>query len=289
MPSLWITSPAWGRYSVTRLALAQRRHLCDVLTSRGLDAHGVIIANDENLELAREYGFETVEMDNRWLGGRFNAGFEYAAKQGADYIVHVGADNWVHPDFFEPLLDETIVIEVYHPGPVVLTGRRVLIVNLHTGMGKFVQAKEMDPSHFGGFIPFLIPRAVLEACSFAPLRPRDWDKPIDPALIGGLQLQPSWIPWEPNLYYCVDWKTEDSITPYRYDAPRAVYSPEAAPWSILGKYYPAELVALAEKTHRELAKPEDPGESDPEYWEVLAARVRRQDPEYADRLIEDGY
>jgi len=289
LASVWLTSPAWGRYPVTRLVLAQRRHLCDELTSRGLEAHGVIVANDENLDIAREYGFETVEMDNRWLGGRFNAGFEYAAKQGADYFVHVGSDDWVHPDFFAPLWDDTIVIKIYNPGPVVLVAQRSLIVNLHTGRGKFVLAESFGPSHFGGFPPYLFPREVLEACEFAPLRPRDWSNPIDPALNRSLQPQPNWIPWEPNLYCSVSWNSKDAITPYRYNEPLAVYSPEESPWEVLAEHYPAELVELAEKTHLEMAEPEDPGEREPEYWDVLVARVRRHDPEYADQLLEDGY
>ena len=88
---------------MTRLALAQRRWLCDELAARGLDANCVIVADDENLDIAREYGFDTVEVDNRGLGRRFNAGYRHAADQGADYLVHVGSDDWVHPDLFDIL------------------------------------------------------------------------------------------------------------------------------------------------------------------------------------------
>jgi len=80
-------SPAWQRYAITRLALAERRWLCDELAARGHTANSVIVSDDDNLDIAAEYGFPTVERDNSDLGERFNAGYKYAADQGADLIV----------------------------------------------------------------------------------------------------------------------------------------------------------------------------------------------------------
>ena len=74
--NLWLVSPAWRRFDVTRLALAERRWLCDELATRGITANSVIVADDENLDIAREYDFHTITMDNSDLGLRFNAGYK---------------------------------------------------------------------------------------------------------------------------------------------------------------------------------------------------------------------
>lgn len=295
MPSLWITSPAHSRYPVTRLALAQRRHLCDVLTSRGLEAHGVIVANDENLELAREFGFDTVEMDNSDLGLRLNAGFKYAADQGADFFVYVDSDEWVHPDFFEPLFDGTYAPEVgphnlleldpyalenFHSGPVILTGKCELFVDLNTGNGATVSGAETPA-------PWLIPRAVLRPFGFEPFCPDDflYDAPqrVLHTRFGSLRPQLNWS--QRSSSSCVHWKSREAITPYGWieTLPGAT---QVDAWPDLRELYPADLVALAEKTHLEMSGPECRGERNLGVQALQLRRLRFFDSAAADALRE---
>jgi len=105
MTKVCMVSPAFGRYEVTEMALKQRRWLCDTLLSTyGLEAYGVIVADDDNLDIAKAHGFDALEFPNdQGLGAKFNAGFQYALDTGADYIIHIGSDDWMHPDFFAPL------------------------------------------------------------------------------------------------------------------------------------------------------------------------------------------
>lgn len=101
--SVWFITPAWGRYELTAVCLEQRKRVIDQLTAHGVEAQCVVVADDENLDIARGLGFHTFERDNEWLGRRFNDGMEYAGKQGADWIVPIGSDSWIHPDYLLPL------------------------------------------------------------------------------------------------------------------------------------------------------------------------------------------
>lgn len=103
--TVWFVTPAWGRYGISELCFAQRRWAMNALAANGIAAECVVVADDENLDLARQYGFQTLERDNQWLGRRFNDGIAYAAKQGADWIVPIGSDSWIAPSYIDPLPD----------------------------------------------------------------------------------------------------------------------------------------------------------------------------------------
>lgn len=58
MESVLFVTPAWKRYELTRLCLWQRRLACDSLFEAGIYATSVVIADDDNLDIAREFGFD---------------------------------------------------------------------------------------------------------------------------------------------------------------------------------------------------------------------------------------
>lgn len=101
--TLWFVTPAWRRYELSAICFDQRRDVMDRLASAGVPTRCVVIADDANLDLARERGFDVVEQDNRWLGRKFNDGIEYARKNGADWIVPIGSDDWIDPNYLVPL------------------------------------------------------------------------------------------------------------------------------------------------------------------------------------------
>jgi hypothetical protein len=103
MASLWIVTPAHGRLGLTSIVFEQRARLCDELIRRGIDANCVVVACDENLELADEFGFASVERDNEWLGMRFNDGYQAAARLGVDYVMPCGSDSFLDPSYFDDL------------------------------------------------------------------------------------------------------------------------------------------------------------------------------------------
>ena len=106
--SVWFVTPAWQRYEVSTLCFEQRRWMMDRLSETGIASECVVVADDENLDLARAYGFQTLERNNDWLGRRFNDGIEYAAKHGATWIVPIGSDSWLLPSYIDPLPDPAL-------------------------------------------------------------------------------------------------------------------------------------------------------------------------------------
>jgi hypothetical protein len=87
------------------VVFGQRRKACRAIERAGHRATAVIVANDENLDLAAEFGFEAVEHANDFLGAKWNAGYMKAAELGADYMMPVGSDSLVDPELILRWLD----------------------------------------------------------------------------------------------------------------------------------------------------------------------------------------
>lgn len=130
-PQLWFVMPAHGRLELTRLCLAHLRVTCNHLTDfAGIDATCVVVADDENLESAREYGFWAVEQENVPLGRKFNDGIELAAQQGAGYVTPFGSDNWVDWSAFAELPEDGTVISRRRSAIVHEHGDRMCLINV---------------------------------------------------------------------------------------------------------------------------------------------------------------
>jgi hypothetical protein len=97
--SIWFSSPAFQRYGLSRIVFEQRAAAIEKLKVAGYEANAVIVADDENLDIAKEFGFLAVERDNEWLGQRFNDGYQHAVAHGADYVFPIGSDSWCDPQF----------------------------------------------------------------------------------------------------------------------------------------------------------------------------------------------
>lgn len=115
MNDIWFVTPAFRRYELSDICFAERAWAIEELKKSGVDAHCVVVANDDNIDLAKKYGFETVSRNNRWLGRRFNDGHEYAAQHGATHVVPVGSDSWVDPILYKNLpADDELLLSHYY-------------------------------------------------------------------------------------------------------------------------------------------------------------------------------
>lgn len=103
MTSIWFVTPAYQRFDVVAICLEQRRRVIAALAGAEIEGRCVVVADDENLDIARGLGFDVVEQNNDWLGRRFNDGKEYAGRHGADWIVPIGSDDWIDPFYLMPL------------------------------------------------------------------------------------------------------------------------------------------------------------------------------------------
>jgi hypothetical protein len=107
-PTLWFCVPAHGRFDLARVCLRQLRRTCDLLANEGVDATAVVIADDENIDTARDLGFGTIRRSNDYLSAKFNDGIQAACDPAwnprpADYVVPCGTDDWVDHRLFVDL------------------------------------------------------------------------------------------------------------------------------------------------------------------------------------------
>ena len=221
--SVWFVTPAWQRYAVSALCFEQRRWVIDRLAESGIEANCVVVADDENLDLARSFGFVTVERDNEWLGRRFNDGIEYAARQGAEWIVPIGSDSWIAPAYLDPLPDP----ELTRTATRYALASRIALAELLVGGN--------------GVGPYMIHRKRLPRSK----RPADdhLSRGIDGSTLAGLK----GLEWEVRdvhpLQYVALRSNDPQLNPYKHLVRRfGVREHRGGRWERLAKVYPPDLV-----------------------------------------------
>lgn len=257
---LVLVSPAWRRYEVTRLALAQRAHLVGVLAERGIDARVLVVADDKNLDVASEFGFDTLECPNV-VGQRFNDGLEHACRDlDADYVSVVGSDDWVHEDLFDRLpADVTEMPQVSPDRPVVfwdptapeaITGRELALVDLSTGTLRRCHARLTRRT--AGVIPWVFPRVALEPSGFRPVADHLM-RGLDGSMAAGLGVSPEWVFHDPHDLCRVDFKSAVNLNSFDAITAAIGYGDvETDPWTLLAERYPAHLVEQARRLSSEM-------------------------------------
>lgn len=223
MTVLYFVTPAWQRYELTAICLEQRRQVIDALATHGIEAHQVVIADDENLDIARSLGFEVVERDNRWLGRKFNDGQEYAGKHGAEWIVPIGSDSWVDPAYFVPLppTGRTRTSRMYVP----VKPDRLAILRV----GKM------------GAGPHMFNRRLMLGSGFRPA-PDEISRNTDSLTIRGLDRPPLWQWRDLHPFQYVGFRVPPFITQYDRLVSRWGVSESTEPFELLAEHYPTDLV-----------------------------------------------
>lgn len=171
----WIVCPAYKRFMLSDACFEEWKWLRGAMEAYGVALHVVVVADDANVALAQKRGFDTVIMDNTYLGRKFNAGFEYAAKRGADYIIPRGSDDWIHPNY---------LIEVFENPPVypqIATSEWICFVDERGWRGKQCRIA-FDGRGCG---PYVIPTRFFDLCP----RPTEdtLNRGIDNSYLKGLQ------------------------------------------------------------------------------------------------------
>jgi hypothetical protein len=226
--SLWFVTPAWRRFALSAVCFEQRRQVIAELATQGVEAHCVVVADDENLDLARAAGFETVEQNNDWLGRRFNDGFQYAGEHGADWIVPVGSDSWVEAAYFLPL-----------PTAGHTRTSRYLATVTHDRLAHL----EIKPNHGGG--PYVLPRALFERSGFRPGKDLI-GRNIDRSIVDGLSEPPRWELHDLHRLQHVSFRGDPHLTRYEKLWYYWGVQEDRDPWDQLVEHYPVDLVARAQ-------------------------------------------
>jgi hypothetical protein len=234
MPSLWFVVPARGRLELARICLTQLRRTCDLLEAEGVRATAVVIADDENLDTARELGFGTVERNNQYLARKFNDGIQLALDPAhnpypADYVVPCGSDDWVDHRLFLDLPAADRVVGFQHLAIVREDGREI-------------SCRRLD--YMGGAGIRIYPAELMRPFGYRPADP-DRKRACDTSILTNLALHHGignlLIEHRPPIhdFQIVDWKspTEQLNT---YADLAAVYRPTttADPFEVLADFYP---------------------------------------------------
>lgn len=200
--SLWFVTPAYQRYEMTALCLEQRSRVIAELAKHGIEAHQVVTADDDNLNIAESLGAATVVSANfgedgtPLVGRKFNDGMAYAGEQGAEWIVPIGSDSWIDPAYFVPLLSpgETLTSTAYVPvRPDRMAVLRVAPQKLEWSAGPYVfHRSQLEPS---GFRPSENDSLMVDTSTIAGIEatagPIEWvERTVHPFQYVGFRVMP---------------------------------------------------------------------------------------------------
>lgn len=232
---LYFVTPAWQRFEMSAICFEQRARVIAELAGHGIEARQVVIADDENLDIARGLGAETVERDNEMVGRKFNDGMEHAGRAGAEWIVPIGSDSWIATDYFldlDPAVTRTS--EAY----CVVTPRKMAQLSV-------------SPKRLGRSAgPYVFHRGLLEPAGFRPSA--EDSRMVDTSTIAGIEAAGSEIEWRTKTlhpFQYVGFRVEPMMTTYA-SLWRHWGVAELDPWQTLRRYYPADLVARAKAAMR---------------------------------------
>lgn len=151
--SLLFVCPAYQRVELAAICYRQFAQFREHAYRFGLRADFLILANDENLDMAGNAGLYVRETPNR-LGERLNTGYAAAAEQGYDYVCAIGNDSWVHPDRF-----------LWLPkGDAILCTRNFTCLNSEAD-----QQAALRLDYPGGVGTRVFPTGMLERVNYEPL------------------------------------------------------------------------------------------------------------------------
>lgn len=230
--TLCFVVPAAGRLELARACFRQLRRTLDALDDVCSPA-AVVIGSDENLDLAREQGFDTIRVQaDRALGARFNDGLEWARK--FKYVMPFGSDDWIDYRLVAAMLERV-------DGHAQMVCTRRLAVVSEDGR----RLARLEIRYAGGIGIRLVPTKLLEPHRYRPLedhRPRAIDTNLMRAL-GETVKRPLVADLHP--LQIVDFKSPDENL-NTYDACRIHWHGAREsndPFGDLATVYPAEAVA----------------------------------------------
>jgi glycosyltransferase involved in cell wall biosynthesis len=232
-PAVAFVVPAHGRVELARVCLRQLARTLAVLVRDGVDAFAVIVGDDENLNTARDLRLETVTAANQPLGRKWNDAYEHACRQGADYVVALGSDDWIDPNLIKAQLDADGEIRCCRlSANVNETGTRLVPLCVRYDGGDGVR---------------MIPTRLLEPLGY---RPAEEDRPraIDTSILRRLTQH---LGREPHLTYrdlhplqIVEFKSPTTqLNSYTACLDHAAGGEWVNPLPALADHYPADAIS----------------------------------------------
>lgn len=232
MRTLWFIVPAHGRLQIANVCLRQLRRTCDALRERDILASAIVIAEDENLELARAQGFAIYECDNTQLGRKLNHGYQVAGLQGVEFMVPCGSDDWIDPNWIRlPEPGETMGT---HLSTVVNEDcTRMAALNIRFGDGVRIYRRE-----------------TLEKVGFRPAE-EDRNRAMDTTTHYGVGGTGATLVFnDTNPLSIVDFKSPENLNDYAGCVLHYGRRTETTQvWERLAEVYPAEAISEMQALH----------------------------------------
>lgn len=247
-PSVWFLVPAHGRVSLTHVCLKQLARTCAELKGHSVDASAMVIAVDENVESAHEVGFGTIETSNSWLGKRWNDGYEYAAREGVDYVIPLGSDDWVMTGW--------VLAQLEADGEFRCSRQSAVVSEDQTRLATLqIKYENRGGPAFGDGVR-MIPTELLQGLFYRPAdddRNRGIDTSIWMRVRNMLGREPHVSFTEVSPVQIVDWKSPEQLN--SFDACLHFQSGDLVdPFAALVGAYPAEALAEMRDIHPVLAE-----------------------------------
>lgn len=242
-PSVWFLIPAHGRVALTRVCLRQLVRTCAELSDLGVDASAIVMADDENLDAAVEAGFGAIETGNSWLGRKWNDGYELAGREGVDFVVPFGSDDWVMSGWVLAQLGANGELRCSRQSAVVSEdGRRLATLE--------IRYENRGGPAFGDGVR-MIPTSLLSRLGYRPAdddRNRGIDTSVWMRLRTTLGREPRVSFTEVSAFQIVDWKSAGAQLNTFNDCLRDASldfqtGPILDPWLTLRTAYPAEALS----------------------------------------------
>lgn len=232
MTTIVFVVPARGRFDLARVCLRQLARTCEALAGHGVRATAVVVADDANIETAHDCGFATVNRENRPLARKLNDGYDLACRIGADYVIPLGSDDWIDPEF------------IMGPGlPAENQIRCARWSSVVSEDGSRIASLRID--YDGGDGVRIFPTALLEPLRFRPCE-EDRERALDTSVFRRLKAAHGRL----NLVYAdvhplqiVDFKSHsDQLNGYASCLAHKVGAERTDAWYQLAAVYPTAAI-----------------------------------------------
>jgi hypothetical protein len=241
--NVWFVVPAHQRVRVSRMCFPELAWACAQLRERGIDAHAVVVADDENLDAARENGLDALERPNAPLGHKWNDGFQHACRNGADYALAFGSDDWIDPALVAAMVERHRELG---RASTVVCYRRTSTVSPDGSEITYLRVP-----YDGGDGVRLLPRDMLASVGYRPAldrRDRAIDGSIQMRLSAAGPLNFEYV--ESHPLQVVDFKSRQvQLTEYGKLVAAYGESRHRDVWRRLARIYPAERIAAAKSLY----------------------------------------
>jgi hypothetical protein len=226
--TLYFVTPAYGRLELSEVCFDQRVNVIETLAEYGIEAKCVVIADDGNLDLARDRGFDVVVQNNRWLGRKFNDGIEYAFCHGASRVIPIGSDSWIDPAYFLPL----------PPRNITRTASSYCVVTAD-------RLGTLQVTDTNGVGPYILDRQLLRSVRYRPAKDQI-SHGVDGSTIRGIRHKICWKRYDLHPFQYVGFRGTPSLNTYSGLMAAWGVAEHTDPWMVLRAHYPADLVARAQ-------------------------------------------